>query len=187
MVEALLQVVGVDLQRQLARLKAHADDYKHEAVREIRQQAVEASVTASIVLTGLVLALLTLGVGLIALYLWVEMWQGPFQALGAVAVVTSVLAAVLFAVAAGRGKQPAPVRRAMAASTPEPIATEPIASVASGQPLSDTVSQLKHQTATAANDALNSAADMVRNGPREAILATLLAAAAIGIVIGRRR
>jgi hypothetical protein len=182
MVEALLRVVGVDLQRQFARLKARADDFKDEAVREIKQQAVEASITASIALAGLVLALLTLVVGLIALYLWVELWQGPFAALGAVAVVTSVLAALFFAIAAGRGKPRAPLRRPIMADEPEPIA-----SIAPGQPLTDTVSQVKDQTAIAANEALESAADFVRKGPREAILATLIAAAAVGVVIGRRR
>ena len=187
MVEALLRVVGVDLQRQLARLKARADDFKDETVREIKQQAVEASVTASIALAGLVLALLTLMVGLIALYLWIELWQGPFAALGAVAVVTSLLAALLFAIAAARGTQPAPLRRPMATDAAEEIATKPIASVVSGQPGADTVSQLKDQTAITANEALESAADFVRKGPREAILATLIAAAAVGVVIGRRR
>jgi hypothetical protein len=183
MVEALLRVVGVDLQRQLARLKEHADELKDQALYEIKHQAVEASITASFAVAGLVLALLTLLVGLIALYLWVELWQGPFAALGAVAVVTSLLAALLFAVAAGRGKKPrAPLRRPIMADEPEPIA-----SIAPGQPLTDTVSQIKDQTAIAANEVLESAADFVRKGPREAILVALIAAAAVGIVIGRRR
>ncbi len=33
MVDMLLQAVGVDLQRQLARLKAQADDYKNRGRR----------------------------------------------------------------------------------------------------------------------------------------------------------
>jgi uncharacterized BrkB/YihY/UPF0761 family membrane protein len=187
MLDMLLQAIGVDLQRQFARLKAQADEYKNQAVDEIKHQAVHAGVTIALALLGLVFVLLTIVVGLIALYVWVEAWEGPYVALAAVAATTSVMAALLFLIVSARGRKSAPSRPSVA---PAPSVASPDAmpSAASLSSLAETITdRLKQQTAEAASDAIDQAADFVRKSPRETILVSLAAAVVIGLMIGRRK
>jgi ElaB/YqjD/DUF883 family membrane-anchored ribosome-binding protein len=200
MVATVLKLVGFDLQRQLARLKAQAEDFKDRTTDELKHKAVDAGLMIGLALAGLVFVVLTVIAGLIALYLWVEMERGRFAGLGAVALATAVLAALLFALAATRGKgksanrlaQPKPVLGAPAAVSSDSDAfassSRPISSGAPGASLIDDITQdLTRQAKTVANDALESAADAVRKSPREAILAALAVAVVAGVVVGRRR
>ena len=126
MVATVLKLVGFDLQRQLARLKAEAEDFKDRTTDDIKQKAVDAGLMIALAFTGLVFIVLAIVAGLIALYLYVEMKRGAFAGLGAVALTSAVIAAVMFIVAATRGKKHKPARR----SVPEPIVARSAAETA---------------------------------------------------------
>jgi F0F1-type ATP synthase assembly protein I len=187
MLDILLRAFGVDLQQQFARLKAQADELKNQTIDEVKHQAVHTGVTIALTLLGLVFVLLTIVIGLIALYVWVEESQGPYAALGAVAATTSVMAALLFLIVSARGGKSVPSRPAVAPA-PTVAPADAMPSAASLASLAETITdRLKQQTAEAASDAIDQAADYVRKSPREAILASLAAAIVIGLVIGRRK
>ena len=213
MVATVLKLVGFDLQRQLARLKAEAEDFKDRTTDDIKQKAVDAGLMIALAFAGLVFIVLAIVTGLIALYLYVEMKRGTFAGLGAVALTSAVIAALMFVVAATRGKTRKPARR----SVPEPIvarsaaetaavagptrvtptasSSTPVASYGSGPSVAmptasfiDTLTKdLTDRTTAAANEALETAVGMVRKSPPEAILAAMAVAVVAGIFIGRRR
>ena len=198
MVAAALKFVGFDLQRQWLRLKAEAEDYTNRATDEMRRTAVNAGVAIGLALAGMVFAMLTILVGIAALYRWVAIEHGPFAALGVVAMVTAVVAFILLIVAASRAKDAKPrmpdlpdlmLRQSVSASAP-PSASQamPVAGAASPSSFVDAItSDLTEKASVVANDALRNAADIVRKSPREAILAALAVAVVGGFVIGHRR
>jgi ElaB/YqjD/DUF883 family membrane-anchored ribosome-binding protein len=188
MVGTLFQLVGIDLQRQLASLKSQAEEFKHRTTNEVKRQIAYASITIGIAFVGLVLGLLTVIAGLIALYLWVAMLHGPFAALAVVGCITAILAALLFTVVATRSRL-TPSNRPLnnAAQTTSPSTESSSYCASPSASFVDTIKQdLLDRTAAATNDALDSAAELVRKSPREVIVATLAIAVLIGIVIGRR-
>ena len=188
--DTLLRFVGVDLQHQLARLRAQAEDFKNRTIDEVKHQVAQTGITIGLAVAGAIFVLWTVVIGLIALYLWVEMWHGPFVALGVVGLTTAIAAALLFAVAASRGGS-RPVRaarvRAVEAESIAPAVTRDIPVPPNVSLVDALTHQLTSRATSAANEALDSAAELVRKGPREAILAALAVAAVIGIVVGRRR
>ena len=127
---------------------------------------------------------MTVIVGLIALFLWVAQEHGPFVAFAVVALATSLLAALLFTIALTRGDKPArPMRPAAVASATSRSAASPpdFASLAAA-----ITRGLTDKTASATHEAVDTAADLVRKGSRETMLATLAVAVVVGLVIGRR-
>lgn len=203
MVSTVLKLVGFDLQRQLARLKAQAEEFKDRTFDEIKHKAVNTGLMIGLAFGGLVFVLLTLIVGLVALYLWVAKDYGPFVALGVVALTTTVLAALLFTLAATRGglTKPKPRQPILSAETSKashseaPQASRAFAatpveeqSKASLTALVDTLTQdLTDKASAVANEAMDSAVETIRKSPREAILAAMAVAVVAGIFIGRRR
>ena len=193
MVANVLKLVGFDLQRQLARLRAQAEDFKDRATDELKRKAVDAGLTIGLAFAGLIFVVLTIMMGLIALYLWIELERGPFAALGAVALATTALAVVLFMAAAMRGRSDKPAAQRVTAHVGVPVSTT--ASLQNAHPsvtphasVVDSITQdLTDRTAVAANDALDAAAGIIRKNPREAILAALAVAVIAGVVVGRRR
>ena len=111
MVATVLKLVGFDLQRQLARLKAQAEDFKDRTTDELKHKAVDAGLTIGLAFGGLIFIVLTVAIGLLALYLWIEVEHGPFAGLGAVALTTTALAALLFMIAIMRGKSDKPAAK----------------------------------------------------------------------------
>ena len=188
MLATLLRLVGVDLRLQLAHLRAQAEAFKSRTTHEIQQKVAEASLTIGIAFAGLFFVMLTVVVALVALYLWVEIHRGPFAALAAVGLATVIMAAVAFAIVAVRSPGRTPKLAIAAPMRSPPAAPLLHPSSVSGVSLLDGVtSKLTERTAAAAHEALDSAAEMVRKSPREAIIGTLAVAAVIGLVIGRRR
>jgi hypothetical protein len=198
MIDALLRLVGVDLQRQLAQLRAKAEDFKDRTTDEMKRQAADAGLTMGLAFVGVIFAMWTVLAGLIALYLWVAEQKDPFVALGAVGLVTAVLAALLFTIVSMRGsrpdtKQTRPIDfAASAAATPAFSAeTNPAFAAAALPPNASILDVFAHtltdRTAAATGEVLDSAADIVRRGPREAMLVTLAVAALVGVMLGRRR
>jgi hypothetical protein len=147
MVATLLRLAGVDLKR-LTR---------------------EAAITIILAMLGTFMAMLALGLGSVALYLWLELKLGTFAALGILGGVAALLAAVLFAVAFRRGQTKPRSRSDDALRTAADPLQAPAAAIA-----------------RAADEAVNGAADIARKGSRQQIAGTIALAALIGWALGRR-
>jgi hypothetical protein len=141
MISALLGLIGIDLKRE---------------VREL-------AVTIALAIAGAFLALLAIGIGLYALYLWLAQQLGVFPALAIVGVGSALLAIILFLIAF-RGR-----RRAK----PAPRAANPIQSSAAA-------------IAEATEQAVNDATDSIRGGSRKQMYTTILIAALAGMLLGRK-
>lgn len=182
MLQALLRLLGVDLNQRFAKIGGQIGELTVKAVSQIAEQAKETGLTLALVLLGAVAALLTFIVALAALYLWVAMYQGPFAALGAVGVVTASLAALMFAWAFRRGRR----RRASA-----PVHLNPAATLPPPPPNASFVDVLRHRFSTrvaiAGDEAIDAAVQVMRTSSRPALFGTLAVVALVGVLIGRRR
>ena len=203
MIATLLKFVGVDLQSHLANLRSQIEDVKTRAIHEAKRQAADTSLTIGLAFASLIFMLLTVIVGLVALYLWVAAAKGPYAGLLAVGGATAALAAV-FAVVA-RTRRPLPPQPLRPATTAAPIraASPPLPPISQAVPprppfpafsasspsafFDALTGNIAHRAAAASDEALDSATEIVRNGSRGAIVATLGAAALIGLFIGRHR
>ena len=192
MLQALLRLLGVDLDRKLAEVRGHIDELKRSAISQATEQIKETGLTVGLLLGGAIAALFTLIIALAALYVWIDMHEGPLVALAVIGVVTALLAAVLFVLALRRGKRrpaPAAVYRAPAASPP---AAPLLMSVLPPPPANASFfDRLTHRfttrVATAGDEALNAAVHAMRTSSRPALFGTLAVVALVGVLIGRRR
>jgi hypothetical protein len=196
MLEALFRLLGVDLNRKLAEVRDQIDELKRSAISQATEQVKETGLTVGLILGGAIAALFTLIIALAALYVWVEMHEGPLVALAAVGLVTASLAAVLFVLAWRRGKRrpaPAAVYRAPPASPPSPAVAPVLMSVLPPPPPANAsfFDHLKHRfttrVATAGDEALDTAVHAMRTSSRPALFGTLAVVALVGVLIGRRR
>jgi hypothetical protein len=197
MLQALFRLLGVDLSQKLAEVRGQIDELKRSAISEVTEQAKEIGITAALVLGGAVAALFTFIIALAALYVWVDMHEGPLAACGAVGLVTALLAALMFVLALQRGKRrpapaPAPVYRAPAASPPSPAVTPVLMSVLPPPPPNASFfDHLTHRfttrVASAGDEALDTAVHVMRTSSRPALFGTLAIVALVGVLIGRRR
>ena len=118
------------------------------------------------------------------------MVHGPFVGLAVAGCTTAVLAAVVFGVAVKRSSRTSSLRPLGDAVGASMSSTGSASGVATQNPspAADIRTRgLGNDMAAATDDALDMAVDTIRNGPREALLATLAIAVVIGIVVGRRR
>ena len=195
MLQALFRLLGIDLSQKLAEVRGKIDELKRSAISEVTEQAKEIGITAGFILGGGVAALFTFIIALVALYVWVDMHEGPLAACGAVGLVTALLAALMFVLALRRGKRrpaPAPVYRAPAASPPSPPVAPVLMSVLPPPPPNASFfDHLTHRfttrVATAGDEALDTAVHAMRTSSRPALFGTLGIVALIGVLIGRRR
>jgi len=192
MLQALLRLLGVDLNRKLAEVRGHIDELKRSAISQATEQVKETGITVGFILGGAIAALFTLIIALAALYVWVDMHEGPLVAFAVIGLVTALLAAVLFVLALRRGKRrpaPAAVYRAPAASSP---AAPLLMSVLPPPPANASFfDRLTHRfttrVATAGDEALDAAVHAMRTSSRPALFGTLAVVALVGVLIGRRR
>ncbi|MGB8575333.1 MAG: hypothetical protein WA322_17570 [Pseudolabrys sp.] len=136
---------------------------------DVKRLARETAITIVLVILGAFTAMLALALCFVALYLWLELELGIFAALGILGGTSALLAAVLFAIAFLRGPR-----------KPRARAEDALRAVA------DPVQASTAAIARAADEAVNGAADIVRNGSRQQIAGTIAAAVLIGWVLGRR-
>jgi hypothetical protein len=162
MFAALLDGIRADIDRQI-------DWAKVEVRRQTRY-------TALIGLLASVAALAAVGaivVGLIALYFWLVMQADPFTALGTIGGGLLLLALMLFMLAFVW-------RRPRITSRPRLQITQPTA-------LLGTLRQGNYDKMIAGGEqALKLATGTLRHGSRSAILGTLVCAAVVGLIAGRR-
>jgi hypothetical protein len=196
MLDTVMRLAGFDLQRQIARLRAQAEDFKDRAIDDVKHKIADVGLTIGLAFGGLILSLFTLIAVLIAFYLWVAKDHGPFVALGVVALSTGILAILLFTIAASRGGKAAPKRAprvdnaaSAASDAPRSSASAAHASAASPSHVSmyDSLAETLADKTFVPRATVDSAVEIVRTGPREAVLATLAAAVVVGLVMGRRR
>ena len=197
MLEALFRLLGVDLSQKLAEIRGQIDELKRSAIHQVTEQVKETGITVGLILGGAIAALFTFVIALAALYVWVDMHEGPLAACGAVGLVTALLAALMFVLALRRGKRrpapaPAPVYRAPAASPPSPAVAPVLMSVLPPPPANASFfDHLTHRfttrVATAGDEALDTAVHVMRTSSRPALFGTLAIVALVGVLIGRRR
>jgi hypothetical protein len=197
MLQALFRLLGVDLSQKLAEVRGQIDELKRSAISEVTGQAKEIGITAGLILAGAVAALFTFIIVLVALYVWVDMHEGPLAACGAVGLVTALLAALMFVSALRRGKRrsapaPGPVYRAPAAAPPSPAVAPILMSVLPPPPANASFfDHLTHRfttrVASAGDEALDAAVHVMRTSSRPALFGTLGIVALVGVLIGRRR
>ena len=149
---------------------------------------------------GAVAAIATFAIVLVALYRWVDLYEGPFAALAAVGVVTGLIAAVMFVLAfwrkprkptsAGVDRHPA----TMLQSSVEPPGTGSAALSAALPSLPSNASVfdvLTHRGSTrvagAGDEAIDAPVHLMRIGSRSVLFGTLAAVALVGVLLGRRR
>jgi hypothetical protein len=195
MLEALFRLLGVDLNRKLAEIRGHIDELKRSAISQATDQVKETGLTVGLILLGAIAALFTLVLALAALFVWVDMHEGPLAACGAVGLVTALLAGLMFVLALRRGKSrptPAPVYRAPAVAPPASPVAPLLMSVLSPPPANASLfDHLKHRfttrVATAGDEALDTAVHVMRTSSRPALFGTLAVVTLVGVLIGRRR
>jgi hypothetical protein len=196
MLQAVLRLLGADLDRKIVKIRAQVEELKAGVIHQLGEQIRETSLTAGFVLIAAIAALLTFIVALAGLYLWVDMYEGPFAALGAVGLVTASLAALMFVLAFWRGKR----RPAAAPVDPNPVAapppspTSPVLLSAALTPLPPNASlfdvlthRFSTRVAAASDEAIDAAVHVMRTSSRAALFGTLAAVALVGVLIGRRR
>jgi len=192
MLQALLRLLGVDLDRKLAEVRGHIDELKRSAISQATEQIKETGLTVGLLLGGAIAALFTLIIALAALYVWIDMHEGPLVAFAVIGLVTALLAALMFALAflrRKRGAAPAAVYSAPAASPP---AAPLLMSVLPPPPANASFfDRLTHRfttrVATAGDEALDAAVQSMRTSSRPALFGTLAVVALVGVLIGRRR
>ena len=136
---------------------------------DLKRLARETAITIVLAILGAFAAMVALALGFIALYLWLELKLGTFAALGILGGTSASLAGVLFAVAFLRASR-------------KPRARAEDALRAAADPVQASTAAI----ARAADEAMNGAANTVRNGSRQQIAGTIAVAALIGWVLGRR-
>ncbi len=136
---------------------------------DVKRLARETTITIVLAMLGAFAAMLALTFSFAALYLWLELKLGTVAALGILGGTSALLACVLFAVA-------------FLPASRKPRARGEDALRAAADPVQASTAAI----AQAANEAMNGAADIVRNGSRQQIAGTVAVAALIGWILGRR-
>ena len=192
MLQALFRLLGIELNQKLAEVRGQIDELKRSAISQATEQIKETGLTVGLLLGGAIAALFTLIIALAALYVWIDMHEGPLVAFAVIGLVTALLAALMFALAflrRKRGAAPAAVYSAPAASPP---AAPLLMSVLPPPPANASFfDRLTHRfttrVATAGDEALNAAVHAMRTSSRPALFGTLAVVALVGVLIGRRR
>jgi hypothetical protein len=196
MLQAVLRLLGADLNQKLAEIRGQIGELKRSAISQATEQVKETGLTVGLVLLGAIAALFTFIIALAALYVWVDMHQGPLTAFAAVGLVTALSAALMFGLALWRGKRRpavAPVYLKPAASPPSSPAAPVLLSAALPPPPANAsffdvmTHRFSTRVATASDEAIDAAVHVMRTSSRPALFGTLAVVALIGVLIGRRR
>jgi hypothetical protein len=192
MLAAILGLFGVDLEHNIKMFKYHIHDVIEEGSSRFRHELRDAALVGIFVALGALAATATLGVGIAVLYGWLDRYYGSLIALSAVGCTTAVLAAVMFAVAWWRTSRAVPARHRSKPLPPRPAAEPARLNLsippppADASPIDLLTHRFAHRAVAASDEAIDRATELVRDGPRGTMLATLMTAAVIGMLIGRR-
>jgi hypothetical protein len=201
MLREVLHLLGVDLDRKLAEIRAQVEEFKARATHQVTEQVKATGLMVGFALVGAIAAIATFIIVLVALYRWVDMYKGPFAALAAVGAVMALLATAMFVLAFGRrNRTPASAvvdRRSAASSppppppAPQPMSTLLTAALPSLFPNASLFDVLTHRFSTrvvgASDEAIDAAVHVMRTGSKSALFGTLAVVALVGVLLGRRR
>lgn len=200
MLTSVLGFLGVDLQQQANHIQARVEVLRDQTLDKTAQHIKHVSAIIGFALAGAVLALVAVGFGFAALYLWVAAEHGTMTAIGTLAIATAVVAALLFMAAKGiahRRVASLPAQPIVMPSSPPPVPTTAQAAAAmaslvppprAGASLLDIVThRVTTRAAGASEEAVETAVELVRTGSRSALLGTIAVTALVGLLIGRRR
>lgn len=201
MLTSVLGFLGVDLQQQANHIQARVEVLRDQTLDKTAQHIKHVSAIIGFALAGAVLALVALGFGFAALYLWVAAEHGTMAAIGTLAIAAAVAAALLFMAAKGIAHRrvaslPAqPIVVMPSSPPPVPTTAQAAAAMASlvpppraGASLLDIVThRVTTKAAGASEEAVETAVELVRTGSRSALLGTIAITALVGLLIGRRR
>lgn len=134
MLDTLLRLTGLDV--RIERAKYTVDHAFHEAADYGQSLASSIAIKAACILAGALFTCAAAGVGLIMLYRWLAITQGPFVALGVIGGIFVALAIVMIAVAASAGRMPRTPKLFDAPPMPVPVQTaeRPAARIVSPRP-----------------------------------------------------
>jgi hypothetical protein len=136
---------------------------------DLKRLARDAAITIVVAMFGAFAAILALALGTVALYLWLELKLGTFTSLSILGGTSALLAIVLLVIAFRRTPRKS---RGLSEDALRAGAGPAQASAAAF-------------TGTA-DEAVNAAAEIVRNGSAQQIAGTIAMAALIGWLLGRR-
>jgi hypothetical protein len=201
MLRFLLRLLGVDLDYQIAEIRGQFEEFRAKTTRELAEQVKKTGLTIGFAVVGGIAAIATFVIVLVALYRWAGLYGGPFAGLGAVGIVTGLLAAVMFVLAFRRGRRNSASAgvdggRAAAPASPQGPPPRPASAVVSAALPSlpsnaSVLDVLKHRVSTrvagAGDEAIDAAVHVMRTGSRSVLFGTLAVVALIGVLIGRRR
>lgn len=170
------------IQDQTSRLMLKAEVFKDRTLEDARGHAVSAGVTVALVLFGLLFAAVAIGIGLIALYHAVAVVNGPlagYAAAGGAALLISLLIFTVIAIRATRTSHPSLGARLGREARDDWRQAQTAAGAAAQRAQTDPLALGKRT--------VDAATGVMRDGSREAVLATLAATVVIGMLVGRRR
>jgi hypothetical protein len=173
----LQQLLRSDLQRRFLA-------FREETTQRLKRQAIEAGLLLGLVAGGALAALLTLLIGLIALFVAVEARNGPLIALGVVGAVTAITAALLLGLAAARSSAKKPPLRVAAAT--DGLAGRPLWPGAAIRGDASAAEAVARRAAATGTGMVEGASDVIRHGSRPAMLGLIALVAVAGMLIGRR-
>jgi len=197
MLTIFLRLVG---EQNIQSFKGHVRDLVEVGSARFRLELRDVGLAVVFMALGALASAATIGLGIAALYGWLERYYGPLAALLAVGCVTAVLAAVMFAAAWRRTRKPASARDP---SKPAPPTSQPTVSAPRAvepaplhlsvppPPANASVADLlahrfAHRALAASDEAIDRAAGLLREGSPGALVGTLAIAMLIGLVIGQR-
>ena len=198
MLRLVLRLLGVDLDYKLAEIRAQIEGFRARTTHQVTEQVKATGLMVGFAFVGAAAAIATFIIVLVALYRWVDMYQGPFAALATVGAVMALLSAVMFVLAFGRrSRKPdsAVVDRRPAVSPPPspPLQPMPVAFSAALPPLPPNAplfDVLTHRFSTrvagASDEAIDAAVHVMRTGSKSALFGTLAVVALVGVLLGRR-
>jgi len=141
-----LALFGFDLHRQMELVKDRAEDFARQTTTEITNRIRDLGLTMAFAATGAVFGLVTLVIGLMALYSWVAATYGPFAGYGVIGGMSALLTAAMLIVASRRGAAAVSPDSALSGpaagsvrpeveATQEPLADSPRTTVSEPQPV----------------------------------------------------
>jgi hypothetical protein len=195
MLREALRLLGVDLDHKLAQIRAQLEEFKARTTHQLTEQVKATGLMVGFAFVGAVAAIATFVIVLVALYRWVDMYEGPFAALAAVGAVMALLATAMFVLAFGR-KPPKPdvdrrptVAPPISPPTPQPMSVALSAALPPLPPNASLFDVSTHRFSTrvagAGDEAIDAAVHIIRTGSKPALFGTLAAVALVGVLLGR--
>ena len=201
MLREILRLLGADLDRKLADIRAQVEEFRATTTNRVTAQIKETGLMVGFALVGTIAACATFVIVLVALYRWVEMYKGPFAALAAVGAVMAILTIAMFVLAfrwrsPGSSSAVANAHPTAASAPPSPPLSEgvPVALSAAlppppsnASPLDLLMHRFSTRVAGAGDEAIEAAVHLMRTGSKSALFGTLTVVVLVGVLLGRRR